>query len=320
MSSRTPNFFIVGAARSGTTAVARYLAEHPEVYMSPIKEPSYFARDILPVLRPLNWERNQSGLEDYLDGPMREPRGGCVFNWEGYLKLFRHAVQEKALGEASTAYLISPEAPKEIRAASPEARIIILLRDPVARVVSTYRMLSSGGSLRAPFSDVIRSGPGTDLSNWRRLILETRKVAPGVERFLRTFPEAQVRCYFHDELVNDPCSVIRRIYSFLGVDSHFRPDVSRRHNEPMLPRLPLLRHAAQATGLWTAARRLLPDRGKSMLRKLFFQRHGELSVSAEDRRILTCYFSDDVAHLEKLLRVDLSHWLQPGDAKRGGTA
>ena len=81
MSTSVPNFFIVGAAKSGTTAVARYLEEHPQVYMSPIKEPSYFARDIIPVLQPSNWDRNQRGLDKYLNGPMQERRGGCVLDW-----------------------------------------------------------------------------------------------------------------------------------------------------------------------------------------------------------------------------------------------
>jgi hypothetical protein len=315
MPVRIPNFFIVGAARSGTTAVARYLAEHPQVYMSPIKEPSYFARGIIPELQPLNWERNQRGLDRYLDGPMFERRGGCVLDWEGYLRLFRNAAGERALGEASTAYLISPEAPAEIFSAAPQARIIILLRDPIARVVSTYRMLRDGGSLRMPFSGVIRGDAGGPLSQWRRLILDTRRIAPGVERFLRTFPERQVRWYFHDELVRAPLSLVQRIYTFLGVDPGFRPDVSRRYNESMRPRLPLLHRAVHSTGLWKAASRFVPHSGKSALRGLFFSHDRGPDVSAEDREILRDYFSDDVARLERLLEADLSHWLKSDRAR-----
>ena len=78
MAGHTPNFFIVGAAKSGTSSVARYLAEHPQVFMSPIKEPSYFARDIITDLQPPNW------------------RGGCVLEWEAYLKLAPDGPQAKA--------------------------------------------------------------------------------------------------------------------------------------------------------------------------------------------------------------------------------
>ena len=103
MALRIPNFFIVGAAKSGTTSVARYLDEHPQVYMSPIKEPSYFARDIIETLHPPGWARNQRGLDRYLNGPMLRRRGGCVLEWEDYLKLFRKVADEIAIGEASVA-------------------------------------------------------------------------------------------------------------------------------------------------------------------------------------------------------------------------
>ena len=149
MTAKVPNFFIAGAAKSGTTAVARYLEKHPQVYMSPIKEPSYFARDIIPGLQPSNWQRNQRGLEKYLNGSMEERRGGCVLEWDSYLKLFRNATKEIAIGEASTAYLISPNAPLEIRSEIPHARIIIMLRNHVERAFSTYLMFCRNGRLRA---------------------------------------------------------------------------------------------------------------------------------------------------------------------------
>ena len=104
-----------------------------------------------------NWARNQRGLERYLNGPMRDRRGGCVLDWGSYLKLFGNVTGEIAIGEASTAYLISPEAPADIRAAIPNARIIIMLRSHVERAFSTYLMLCRNGRLRASFSDVIRS-------------------------------------------------------------------------------------------------------------------------------------------------------------------
>ncbi len=70
-------------------------------------------------------------------------------------------------------------------------------------------------------------------------MLETRRIATGVERFLNTFPESQIRWYFHEELSSDPLALMQKIYAFLGVDPDFRPDVSRRYNEELLPKAPL---------------------------------------------------------------------------------
>jgi len=312
MATRTPNFFIVGAAKSGTTSVARYLAEHPQVYMSPIKEPSYFARDIIRTMQPPGWARNQKGLDGYLNGPMSGRRGGCVLEWEAYLRLFRNVAGETAIGEASTAYLISPNAPADIRSAVPRARIIILLRSPIERVVSTYLMFRRNGRLRVELSDIIQSGESGVLSEWRRMLLETRKIAPGVERFLNTFPESQIRWYFHEELSSDTIAMMRRIYAFLEVDPEFHPDVSRRYNQVILPRLPRLHHAVHRAGLWALASRVTPAKARPLLRRVFFNTRPQPRVSPGDQAILVEYFRDDVNQLSHLLKRDLSYWLSLG--------
>jgi len=310
MATRPPNFFIVGAAKSGTTSVARYLEEHPQVYMSPIKEPSYFARDMIENLEVPGWTHNQRGLERYLNGPMSGRRGGCVLEWEAYLKLFRNVSNEIAIGEASTAYLISPEAPADIRAAVPHARIIVVLRSPIERAFSTYLMFCRNGRLRASFSDVIRSDVSDRLYIWRRKMLESRKIAPGFERFLNTFPRKQVRWYFYEDLSCEPLAVMQRIYEFLGVDPTFRPDVNRRYNEEMRPKAPVLHYAAYAAGLWKIAGHVVPRRMRPTLRRFVFKAGPATRPSIEDRAILADYFKEDVDRLSQLVQKDLSHWLR----------
>jgi hypothetical protein len=307
---RTPNFFIAGAAKSGTTSVARYLEEHPQVYMSPIKEPSYFARDIIPSLQPADWSRNQRGLEKYLNGPMRERRGGCVLDWESYLKLFGNVMREIAIGEASTAYLISPKAPLDIRAAIPNARIIIMLRSHVERAFSAYLMLCRNGRLRASFSDIIRSESTGGLTEWKRMILEICTIAPGMDRFLTTFPRDQIRWYFHEEFSSRPLDVMRSIYEFLGVDPGFSPNVRRRHNEGLLPKAPVLHRISQMTGLSDLASRFTPKSARPFLRRILFHTGPNPRISVEDRALLVEHFREDVERLSNLVERDLSHWLR----------
>src|SRR5882762_3511359 len=122
-----PNFFIVGAPKAGTTSLYWYLDQHPQVYMSPIKEPNYFAAEI----REENFDPklDTRGLREFLSGPMREKRfGGIVADWEDYLRLFASANNESALGEASVAYLWSPTAPQRIAGRIPDAKILVMLR------------------------------------------------------------------------------------------------------------------------------------------------------------------------------------------------
>src|SRR5436853_5806169 len=93
-SKRMPNFFVVGAPKAGTTSLYHYLDQHPEVYMSPIKEPNYFSSEVRPEnLSEELQERSRNDLQavkEYLRGPMSEKRfGGMVLEWEDYLRLFQ---------------------------------------------------------------------------------------------------------------------------------------------------------------------------------------------------------------------------------------
>src|ERR1051325_186535 len=110
-----PNFFIVGAARSGTTSLYEYLSQAHSIYMSPIKEPHFFA----PNARSSQYSR-------------------VIRDWYEYLKLFDHVKNEIAIGEASPSYLWDHESPTFIQRTIPQARIIILLRDPIKRAFSHY--------------------------------------------------------------------------------------------------------------------------------------------------------------------------------------
>ena len=123
--SRLPNFFIIGAPKAGTTSLYHYLDQHPDIFMSAIKEPHFFAAEIReehfgPELRRRMACENR-GLRDFLSGPMREKRfGGIVADWEDYVRLFANAIDESALGEASVCYLWSPTAPGRIAEEDPE--------------------------------------------------------------------------------------------------------------------------------------------------------------------------------------------------------
>ena len=109
-----PNFFIVGAAKSGTTSLAEYLKQHPEIFMSEFKEPHYF----LP------------------EGAMASNYYGT---WDNYMSLFKDVRNEKAIGEASTGYLYYPESARMIINRIPDAKIIISLRNPVEMAFSLYQ-------------------------------------------------------------------------------------------------------------------------------------------------------------------------------------
>src|ERR1700759_829052 len=116
-----PNFFIAGAPKAGTDALYYSLREHPQIYMSPLKEPNYFASEVClenfePALRP-RMRAVERSTREYLAGDMTELRfGGFGVDWNGYLKLFSGAKDEVAIGEGSVCYLWSETAASAIAA------------------------------------------------------------------------------------------------------------------------------------------------------------------------------------------------------------
>jgi hypothetical protein len=199
-----PNFFLVGAAKTGTTSLYHYLDQHPAVFMSPIKEPCFFAPEVVgfdPHARRA-FEADATALRAYLDGPMRRKRSaGIVLEWEDYLKLFKHVRHETAVGESSVSYLPSTSAAQAIRTRLPDARILVMLRDPTERLGSHFAASRIAGATELGFIDWVEGqvtaeskrnppfGRGDTPSTWRGICLRSRpgRCAPISTRTTRGF-------------------------------------------------------------------------------------------------------------------------------------
>jgi hypothetical protein len=256
-----PNFFLAGAPKAGTTSLYHYLDQHPQIYVSPIKEPCYFSEEI----RPENFAdeiRGPSTIDEYLAGPMTEKRfGGPVCRWEDYLRLFRRVRGEIAVGEASVVYLWSPTAARNIAAAVPHAKILIVLRDPVERARSQYADMAGRAAIDLPFDDLVRAGlayRGTKLT-LAHPFLEFGRYDEQIARYRACFPPGQIRIERYETFRDDPLGTLAGVFRFLGVDPSFTPDLRRRHRVSRVPlpgMSPEIRRSLEAYyGLTPAAHR-----------------------------------------------------------------
>jgi hypothetical protein len=214
---RFPDFFIVGHAKCGTTALYEMLRRHPDIYMPSVKEPQFFARNWLAPGEPPPTRFEQTGL--------------VAETLEQYLALFAAAPADKLLGEGSTFYLFSEAAPARIAAAQPDAKIVAILREPadflrslhlqmIQNQVETERDLRRALALE----DARRQGREIPKNaHWPQALIYTDRVryVEQLRRYREAFPAGQMKVLIYDDFRSDNEGTLREVLRFLGVeDSH----------------------------------------------------------------------------------------------------
>ena len=197
-----PNFFIVGAPKCGTTALAYYLGENPHVFLCFPKEPYYFATDF--------------------------PHHRQVKSLNEYLRLFPESQESHiAIGEASAGYLYSREALGNIRALSPQAKAIVMLRNPIDLVYSLHSQFVY--DLNEDETDFERAWRLQELRNTGQFVpvncrtpaflqyREVGKLGQQLQRVLQIFPREQVQVIVFDDFLRNTAGVYKETLAFLGV-------------------------------------------------------------------------------------------------------
>jgi hypothetical protein len=272
-----PNLFVVGAGRSGTTSLWSYLGQHPQIFMSKLKEPHFFSRHTAEQQRSVHDEAE-------------------------YKSLFRAGRGLPFRGEASPSYLWNPGVAAAIARVQPESRIVISLRDPIARAHSSYLLHRRNGIERRPFVDILRAGLSLSDAERPMYFLVGQYLDP-VTRYLDTFP-GRVHVLVYEELAADTTGEVDRLFGFLGV-------------EPIAGQLdltPLKRGAAPrnalARGLYSpklraAARAVVPPQFHARIENVALSQEPAAELDPEAREILADFFAPEREPLEALLSREL---------------
>lgn len=286
-----PNFFIVGAAKAGTTSLHAYLSSHPQVFMPALKEPHYFAEfavapefdNFLPVVR------------DRL----------------AYQNLFKDSDGRVAIGEASPSYLCDSGSAERIKAAIPAAKIIISLRNPVDRAFSHYLMELNRGTETLPFEEAIEFDLRRREKGWGKSAQYTELglYANQVKAFLDQFGRDQVLIVLFEDLVRDTKVTMREIARFLGVDPDAFPEsaFAQVHNPFEISRGPVARAILRLRPLRLWTKKWVPRAVRKVVRNsLLFAARPKPALSPDSRRQLANRFEADLRQLERLLERDLN--------------
>jgi len=312
-----PDFFVVGAAKSGTTSLYHFLDRHPDVYMSPIKEPNHFCTDIRIDEFSEEFKRHEReknlDLSRYLAGDMKEKHWGYfVRERSDYLKLFRNITTEKAAGEVSNSYLFSHRAAANIRQEIPAAKIIMMLRNPSERAWSHYLANLRDGKTYLPFMDEIKKDAGKNPKGWGRsyLYLEMGLYYAQVKRYMDLFPAGQLKIFLYDDFKKDPGDVMNQLFEFIGVPSMSGDLFREKFNRARSPVSSRLLYFLSKTGIKRKLFRAIPAPFRKSVKDSFFKSSQPQLPGDDIKQYLAGYYRNDIVLLESLLGRSLQSWVE----------
>jgi hypothetical protein len=303
MTLQLPNFFIIGAAKAGTTALYDMLAQHPDIYMSPVKEPRFFATVGEPPLYP-------GPAGDFL-------RRVTVWRPRDYAMLFTGVASQRAIGEASAIYIRLPLAAQRIQQTLPQSRLIAILRQPAERAYSNYTFMRQHNlEPETSFEAALAQEEARAQAGWYPGIYYKKNgyYHAQLSVYYALFPHAQIKVVLNEDLRDAPQALLRDLFRFLEVDENFAPEI-RRSNVTLLPKNRRLHrlatHPAQLDGralfLPAFVRRAILSALQRVDSK--FNLAPPPPLGPDTRARLTEDYREDILKLQDLIGRDLSHWL-----------
>ena len=292
-----PNLFLVGLPKAGTTSLFNYLQIHSEIFFPDVKEPHFF-----------NTDTNNQGSIDEI---------------EKYLALFKNAENQKYVGEASTHYLMSDIAAKNIKDFSPKAKIVIMLRKPSDIIYSAYyQNVYNGTEKENNFEKALmlensrKHIKGKEVSNAESFhLLYSRfvKYERYIKNYFNVFGKENVLIIFFDDFKNNTEKEFNRVLKFLSIENEgsmsFKQYNSSKKIKSVILRS-LLKNPPKflvylSKKVFTLKFRRKIIRFIKKKNTVFIKKK---SISPKTEKMLTEKYTPEVVKLEALLNVDLSHW------------
>jgi len=299
--TRKPDFFIVGAPKSGTTSLYFYLKSHPQVYLPRRKELLFFCDDFHFTYPLLSEEK--------------------------FMGYYKDAGAEKAIGEVSVWNLYSRNAAKNIYQFNPASKIIIILRQPADMLYALHsNHVFNDNEIITSFEEALEAEPDRRAGKRISPIIkspveslyysEVAKYPEQVQRYCDLFGKEKVKVILFDDMVNDTRQVYLDIVRFLSIDDTHLPEF-KIFNASKTTKSESLKRLTVAAPAWlrTIGRKIFPhqthrrDWLMKWLWKVNTREEERKAMSPGLRKKLTDQFTPEIRQLEKVINRDLSHWL-----------
>lgn len=299
---KIPNFLIIGAAKAGTTSLYYYLKQHPDIYMSELKEPHFFSFEG----ETLRFRRAGNQPD-----PINQM---AITDWASYCALFEGVTTEKRIGEASPSYLHTPKAAAGIKARIPDVKLIAILRHPAERAYSGFlgqylNGVQKGVPYLSNFADAVHSEEKFERENWTPIFFYKKLgfYYEQLQHYYGLFQREQIHICFNEDLQRQPTETLRGIFRFLEIDDTFVPDTSMKAGTSGVPKNQFLYRFLKQKSVKSILKPLIPKGFGQKFEKAMLNKP---KLSPDMRQELIGVYHDDILKLQDLLQKDLSAWLQ----------
>lgn len=299
-----PDFLIIGAGKSGTTSLDQYLGQHPQIFMSQVKEPNFFA-----------YEKHKE--EDFPDKATRNHYNSSVTNLEEYLSLFQLADNRKLIGEVSNTYMYMPHSLNSIKYYIPNAKIIAILRQPAERLFSRYTHLLRDNKVPTKtFDDVF----DRESVWWQRAdLVQEGFYAKHLKKFYQNFHETHIKILFFEDLIKEPNLILREITDFLKVEPmEFMTDTSFNKSGKIKNGF-VNKLVGHESIIIKSLKKVMPGYYKRIKSNNIFKKMVEEWRSGNIEKVILTpelknkitkeIYENDINELQLLIKKDLSHWI-----------
>ena len=285
------DFFIVGAPKAGTTSLYHYLSEHPQVEMSSQKEPDYFSDKAIHE-QGMYYAKNR------------------VNTLDKYESLF---VQKESVvyGEASVSYLFYENVAEDIKKYNPNAKIIIMLRNPIERAFSHYLMDYRLGLISDSFENVLaKKSKHKNAHLFYQQYIEVSKYSKQIQRYLDFFEKDSILFIDYEDLKINVSKTVDQVYNFLHISTEFAADINTKHNTFTMPKNKVIRLIYSFVFLRKILTFLFPTYLVKNIRVLLFKSDKKPELLKETRSLLSIIFNDDIKKMEEVLAKNYSKWIK----------
>lgn len=298
-----PNFLVGGPPKCASTSLNFYLKQHPEIFMSPVKQTKFFSLDY------------EQGVDFYLQN------------------YFAGVTNEKMAGEATPTYFLLPFVVERIKKFNPDMKIIFCLRNPVERAFSGWTMRVNNGTEDLPFRKALEANieqrktltfiGEAGAQQWYadqkrnnrhddagcRTYIEGSMYAYNLKNYYAQFDKSQIMVTFLDSIKKDLHGTLKDIFTFLGLDPEYKIENTEQKNTYKKSKIgflePILGKNKKISKLLS---KLMPKSFKKKVLDTMYVEGSKDRISPEDKKYAYELFKDEITELEKLLNVDLSHW------------